>query len=254
MIVDVNSYLGCWPYWKINVTTGDGLVKLMDRFGVDEAVVASTRSVFYDYAEGNEEVYELVHSFPKRFAGFASVSPLYMDQALSEMKKRVGEQGMKGLRLYPSPHPRYQGYELKDDIAHTLMEEIARLKVPVMIPVRLTLNPAFPGVDVKQILELANRFTEVRFIMGCINSLEATKNSSAIKRHDNISIDTSGLQMLKNIEYLVDEIGVQKILFGTGMPIQYPGPGLTKIRDAKISEEEKRFILGENAAKLLGLE
>ena len=55
------------------------------------------------------------------------------------------------------------------------------------------------------------------------------------------------------IEYAVDHLGPEKILFGTDMPALDPWVQRAKVEGAEITEEAKRLIMGGNVERLLGL-
>ena len=46
MIIDVNASLGHYPFRRLRHNTADTLVALMDRNGIDRAVVSSLHAVF----------------------------------------------------------------------------------------------------------------------------------------------------------------------------------------------------------------
>ena len=55
------------------------------------------------------------------------------------------------------------------------------------------------------------------------------------------------------IEELVDGVGVDRVLFGSDMPLMGPRTQIGKIITARISDEAKQKILGGNAGRLLGI-
>ncbi|MCC8177524.1 MAG: amidohydrolase family protein, partial [Cloacibacillus sp.] len=52
---------------------------------------------------------------------------------------------------------------------------------------------------------------------------------------------------------LIRRPGEERILFGSDYPWHLPSMEIRLINSLDIGEEEKKMILGENAAKLLGL-
>ena len=48
-------------------------------------------------------------------------------------------------------------------------------------------------------------------------------------------------------------VGEDRIVFGMDFPAYNPGPEISKVRDADISEDQRRKIMGGNAARILGL-
>ena len=55
------------------------------------------------------------------------------------------------------------------------------------------------------------------------------------------------------IEYFVDSLGDDRILYGSDVPLIDPRFGVGRIATANISTESKRKILGLNALKVLNL-
>ena len=76
------------------------------------------------------------------------------------------------------------------------------------------------------------------------------------KKYDNYHIDLSGggIYRYRTTRKLVDEFGVERVLFGSDYPIsnlQFYIDGVT--RDELLTDNEKRMILSENAKRILGL-
>ena len=256
MIIDVSAYMGLWPYWKVKTTTPEALIEVMRSVGVDKLVVASNRGIFYDCDEGNEETAEAVQRHPKELIGFATLSPLYRDadSVKANLRNLIDRRGLRGLKLFPA----YHTYKVRDRFVEPLLEEAVRLRLPVLVPVRLSMNWSYKNFfgrpvlqDVGDILSLADRFSKLSLIVGCVNYTELTDLITGAKRLDNIFVETSGLQ--SGFEVLVESIGAEKVLLGTGMPVQYPSVGLTKVLQAEIGQDAKELILGRNAEKLLRL-
>jgi hypothetical protein len=49
----------------------------------------------------------------------------------------------------------------------------------------------------------------------------------------------------------VKEIGAHRVLYGSDMPFHDPAFDMARIEYAKISDADKKLIMGENAKKLL---
>src|SRR4051812_690818 len=66
MRIDVNSFVGAYPYRKVPGTSPDDLLRAMDRTGIDEAWVSHLPSVFWrDPAEGNAWLYQVTDDEPR---------------------------------------------------------------------------------------------------------------------------------------------------------------------------------------------
>jgi len=247
VIIDINAYCGNWPYYPIKVRTNEALVGLLDRFKIDRAVITSTKGVFVAAAAGNADTAEMVAQSPARLVAFATVTPTDDAAAVDQLRACAG-QGMKGLRLFPQHH----GYRLDDDpvLAQTLVA-CQELGLPVLIPIRMMANWSMPTLDVREIGNLAAHFPSVQFIVAGCNYGEVRDTLGVMRRQSNVAMETSCLQIHEGVKTFVERAGAERVFFGSGLPIQYPGPGLAKIVHAQIPDAAKEMILGGNAQRLL---
>ena len=134
-----------------------------------------------------------------------------------------------------------------------VLEQAAAFGWPVGIPARLSMNWMLPSIELSPVGKLAERFGEIRFVVGGINYSGVRRAVGLIRTHENIWMETSCLQFFGAIQWLVEEVGADRILLGTGLPLQYPKCGLAKVVHAEIGAQERAAILGGNAARLLGI-
>ncbi len=120
----------------------------------------------------------------------------------------------------------------------------------VVIPLRLILHWGLPQLDVREINTVAQNFPKLKIIIGGVNYSEVRDALAVMRRHENVGIETSCLQMVNGIETLVNKAGAERVYLGTGLPLMYPLPGIYKIQKAQISEKEKELILGGNASRI----
>lgn len=246
MVLDLCAYLGTFEhFWPVDVTTAEDLISLMDKFGVDRATICSLNSILYDHVEGNKEVYEATKRYPNRFIGITTLYPHYKS-SLEEFERCIDDYGMRCLEL----QPRYHNYKLNDGTVDPFLDVAIKRKIPVIIPLCLSMNFNFPRVKMSEVSRLVNTYPEATYIIGKF-SYEIEEVLRLMKQHSNIFVETSGLQLMYGIERLVEEVGAERILFGSGMPIQEVGPALAKIQKAEIKEEERELILEGNAVTLL---
>ena len=247
MIIDINAYCGNWPYYPIRVRSNEALVSLLDKFNIDQAAITSTKGIFVAAAAGNEDTAAMVAQSPSRLLAFATVTPTD-DKPAVEQLRRCAAQGMKGLRLFPQHH----GYRLDDDpVLADILDACQELALPVLIPIRLMANWSMPTLDVREIGNLAARFPAVQFIVGGCNYGEVRDTLGVMRRQPNVAMETSCLQLHEGVRTFVERAGAERVYFGSGLPLQYPGPGLAKIIHAQISDAAKELILGGNAQRLI---
>ncbi|MGD8237415.1 MAG: metal-dependent hydrolase, partial [Armatimonadota bacterium] len=110
MLIDVNAYLGHWAFRELRNNTAARLVRLMDRKGIDLAVVSSASAILYKNSQaGNEQLARDTRRHGDRLIPFAVINPAYADWE-HDLAVCVEDLGMRGLRLYPG----YHNYALAD--------------------------------------------------------------------------------------------------------------------------------------------
>jgi predicted TIM-barrel fold metal-dependent hydrolase len=250
MIIDLNAYVGQWPFRRLPARSPAEVLDLMDQAGVDVAAVSSLNSALYaDPQEGNLELWEGVKDYGGRFVPLAVLNPRYpgWDYDLEEC---VGL-GFKGIRLYPQ----YHNYTLADEECMRLATKAMELNLSVSIPVRLTDGRGRHWMDSardvpnQEVEQLAARLPNLRIIL--LESRDVA--STALVKYGNISFETSRMSSLigGEIKDLIRSAGASRLVFGSGMPLKYITPSLLKIKLLKEGEDVKETILWRNASDLL---
>lgn len=247
-IIDVSAFCGVWPKWHVPNDLAVLGPSYLDRYGIDKAVVSSLQAVFYDCDAANEEVLELASQEP-RFIPTCSVTPQMDDRCLRVLDEYASA-GARAVRLYPQHH----GYDLDvEPLVGDICERAAELKMPVWLPVRVIMDWSLPVLDVKAITRKAARFPATDFIVSGVNYGEFRPMLAGMAKSKNLYLELSGFQMLGGIERLVKDVGADKLLFGTGLPLQYPLCNTLKVGAADISADEQERIHHLNAERLLRL-
>ena len=72
------------------------------------------------------------------------------------------------------------------------------------------------------------------------------------KKYPNVVLEITYTTTARGmIEYLVDEVGADRVLYGSDLPMRDPTPQLAWVCYAKISEEDKKKILSGNIKRIL---
>jgi len=245
-LLDANAYIGEWPFRRLRHSTPKQVLSLMSRADIERAFVSSLTAVFrQDTGPCNEQLLDTVANHRDRLLPLATINPSYPD-----WQSDLPEPGrFAGVRLYPN----YHGYQAEE--AMPLVQESASRGLPVFIAVRLQderqHHPAakVAAVAAESLGRLADSCPSARIVATMARLGEAKE----LLKHPNIFIDLSGIQGPAGcIESLVDEFGSHRLLFGTGIPLQYPLPNVIKLDMARISESDRLAIRWGNAAGLVG--
>src|SRR5439155_1414136 len=114
-------------------STPDELLRLMDRHGIERAVVSNLNSVFYkDPHQGNEELAKWVRAHRDRLTSCATLNPGFPGWE-QDLRQCCDEWGMRGLRLFPSHHR----FSLVSSRSMELVRAASDRGLHVAIPLRL---------------------------------------------------------------------------------------------------------------------
>jgi predicted TIM-barrel fold metal-dependent hydrolase len=258
MIIDVNAYLGHFAFRRLRHNTAASLLALMDSKKIDKAVVSSAAAITYRNAQaGNEELAEETKAHRDRLIPFAVINPFYAGWR-DDLKICHEEFGMTGLRLYPKWH----NYQLSSPLCRDLVIDATEQGMVISVPIRVEDNRErswllnIPDVPLEEIAELVKSHPKSRFIL--LNGLGYT--GSPLGRKDNglpanYAIELSRLSavLANEIDQLIANLGSERILFGTGMPFNYPDPALVKLEVLDAADPDKDKIRSQNAASWLRL-
>jgi hypothetical protein len=258
MIVDVNAYLGHFAFRRLRHNTAASLLALMDSKRIDKAVVSSASAITYRNAQaGNEEVAEEVRGHSDRLIPFAVINPFYAGWQ-DDLKICHEEFGMAGLRLYPKWH----NYQLSSLCCRELVTAATERGMVISIPIRVEDNRErswllnIPDVPLEEIVELVKAHPKGRFILlngiGYIGCQLGRKDNGL---PSNYAIELSRLSavLANEIGQLITNLGAERVMFGTGMPFNYPDPALVKLEVLDVSEPDKEKIRWQNAITWLPL-
>ena len=239
LIIDAHAHYG---KFRENGINGDAefLVETARSLGIDKICVSSIKAIKYDFHEGNRDVFEAMKRYPEVILGYVTVNPRFGEEAVAEVKKGIREYGMVGVKL----HAQIQMYPADDPCVYPVVEEAIRLKVPVKI------HASADETD-----RLADHFPDATIIMCHMGGGgDWLKGIRTAKRRDNVILDTtSSCTEVGMVEEAVRAIGAERIIYGSDMPLLNPVTQLAKVRTARINEDAKRLILGENMARILRL-
>jgi predicted TIM-barrel fold metal-dependent hydrolase len=261
MLVDINANIGHWPFQQLQYNTCEGLLRQMNRFGVDVSVVSNLNGVFYKNTQSaNEELYTTLRSstgFADRFIAFAVVNPIYAGSK-DDLKICHGKWGMKGVRLYPKHHD----YKVTDPSCIELVKMARDFGMPVAFTLRMVDNRQRSWMDIqdewalKDVIPIIKEVPDAKYlILNVANSTQLDSEESEVLKNADVLMDTSG-RALTNLDDLLNKYGKEKFAFGTHAPIQDYLTGLLRIESMSETEADKKtkeLIKSGNAKRILNL-
>ena len=136
MLIDINAYVGHWPFKQLQYNTCSKLLERMNRFGVDISVISNLNGIFYKNTQSaNEELYNEIKSDRNFKDGLflLQLSIRSMPDGGMILKHVLTKMGMKGIRLYPQ----YHDYEITDPSLIELVKLARDHGFPVAFDIRM---------------------------------------------------------------------------------------------------------------------
>ena len=220
----------------------DDWFDLAERWGISHTVAAPADefvAVFND--EGNTMMADLVKQYPDRLSALAVANPWYGKKAVDSLKKAF-ERGLCGLYL----HPGRQGFHLTESVVDPLIEVCLEYGKPIY---------SYTGTPVcampLQLAALAGRFPEAPFVMGHMGYSDfcGYDEIPAAQQAPNIYLETSCCWGAE-VKAAIENLGAERVLFGTGYPRSLPKPEFEKIRPLNLPQDVFSKYTNENARRL----
>lgn len=231
----------------------DRFEELLTEQGVDYACVLAELSHVTTGICTNEQVRDFCRG-RKRLIPFCDVNPHLFTRPGEELRRKVVEEGFRGVKLYPT----YQHYYLNDPRMYPLYQAAQELRIPVLIH---TGSSVFTGARLKYgdplaLDDVAVDFPELNLVMAHSGrGLWYDRAFFLSKLHKNVYMEISGLPPAKLMTYFPElPRNTGKIVFGSDWPgMPEIGRNMDAVRELPVTPEGADDILGGNAARILGL-
>lgn len=241
MIIDAHTHIWGGDY--------DGSVRVLlracDMFGISRLHVSGLKSHDPDEAEVaalNKDVYRFMNEQPGLVEGYCYVNPAHSN-AVDVLKRGIEQYGMSGMKLWVATF-------CDDPRVFPLVELCIEANIPILIHSFHKAVGQLPfettGVHVA---DLANRYPQAKLLMAhfggnCYHGLKAVRDCP------NVWHDFSGSPFRRDdLDYAVEQVGAERIVFGSDMPITYV-VNYGQVEEAELTSEQRERIYYKNALEL----
>ena len=241
-IIDMHTHLG--PYQGIyfpNPSPKD-MIRTMNRCGV-KMVVSSSHAALID-SKANTEMAKVVEKYPDRFRAYWVINPTYPERTQREIAQFQETDGFVGFKFlsdyhqYPITGPRYEP-ALKYADEHGLL-----------VLMHTWGQSKFDSPDMVE--KLADKYLSATFLMGHSGYGEWEKAIQVGRDYPNVYLELTAAYAVNGvIEWMVEEAGSRKILFGTDLPWFDPHYGIGCVLFSRLTDEDRHDILHRNAERLI---
>lgn len=196
----------------------------------------------------NDQTRQLLAWYPDYFIGFCYLNPTLGEKPLRKELERCLAHGFQGIKLEIANNAR-------DAVMAPLMRAAAEHQIPVLQHTWDTLGKPMRKThsDPRDTCSIARRFPETKVIMAHLYGF-GLRGVLEAQGLPNLYIDTSScLPFAGLLEYAVEKLGPERILYGSDIPIRELGQCIGRVNGAEISDSAKEKILYSNAETLFDL-
>jgi predicted TIM-barrel fold metal-dependent hydrolase len=202
----------------------------------------------------NDEVAHYCRAYPDRFIGVASVDLYRPLEGVRELRRRVKQDGFKGLRVLPW----VWGLPPDDRRYYPLFAECCELDIPFCTQVGHAgpLKESEPGRPIPYLDRVALEFPELRILAGHIGVPWLGEMLSLVMKYPNVFIDTSAYKVTRYPKDLVDYMhrsSRHQVLFGSNHPFWPASECLAGFDKLGLSEKAVMLFLADNAKNVFKL-
>lgn len=239
--IDAHSHIGNFGGWAAVSIDAETLIKQMDEYKIEKTILCGTDAV------DNDNVAVAFKKYPDRFLPIVFSNPFEGEKGIEKIYHYVKREGFVGIKLHPLQH----AYVADEEIVDPIMEAAEDLNIPVFI------HCGHPPYSLPwSIALLAERFPKVKVIMihmGHGHGVYIDASLKMAKRYSNLYLEMSGMPMGSKIKQAYDEVGKDRIMFGTDAPFHHPTVEMQKVLTSGLDEKGLEDVFYNNAAKLMNL-
>jgi predicted TIM-barrel fold metal-dependent hydrolase len=236
-----------WQWHKVT-RNFEEFVGYLDRTGVGRGIINSQRCQLTagrpaDFIAGNREVARYVEKHKGRFVGACVVNPLFIDEALKEIehcRRQLGFFWVGELCNYTVPY----AYTVKE--FSLLVEQVVRQG--------MVLDVHTENEEMEYVIRSFPQATLVFPHFGDDHEYDHIfKRIELVARNPNCYIDTSGYghDRMGMLEYAVETVGEDRVLFGSDFSINDPSTVIARVENSFLTDAQKRKVLSANLEALL---
>jgi uncharacterized protein len=254
MRTDVNCFVGAYPYRRVPGTSVESVLQAMDRVSVDQAWVSHLPSVFWrSPAEGNPWLREMAERH-ERLRPVLAVHPGLA--GWEAVIRQAHDNDAPAVRCDPT----YYSLDPAGSEMRSLVEACAAADVVLMLAVRLEdarqRHPndraaELPAAAVRSLIRVdpAARIIITHADRGFV---EEVHFGSTPEESSRLWWDICWIwgPPEDHLQTLLQTVGAERFLFGTGQPLRLPETSVAKLDLLELSTDQRSAIESGNASTI----
>lgn len=253
-IIDSHAHLGYPGGCYCRDASMKNILAIMDILGIDKMLQTHTLLFCDEYQEGVTESIKAFEKSGGRILSYLVFNPRKPEKSLKSIDENIRQEPFIGIKIHPSIH-----LYPADGENYDIIWKYASENKTVLLSHSWAISPVNPSQfysQVKLFEKYLKKYPEVNLVLGHSGGLKEgiRKAVELAKLYPHLYLDIAGdILFFGLIEFLVESVGSDRILFGSDLTMLDPRINLGRVLTAKIDLGAKRKILGLNAGHLFGL-
>ncbi|MEP6571819.1 MAG: amidohydrolase family protein [Gemmatimonadota bacterium] len=258
MRIDVNVFLGSYPWRRVPGTSAEAVLSSMDRLEIDEAWATHLPGIFWrEPSAGNTWLYDVAGRMP-RLRPLPAIHP-GLEGWVAELREAV-DRGAPAIRA----DPMFYGLAPAGNEMQRLVSGVAEAGVPLLLAVKLEdgrqrhPNDIAPDLPASAVRALVRSDPRARFIITHADRafIDEVHFGSTPEEARRIWWDICWVwgPPEDHFETLLETVGSERFVFGTGMPLRLPENAIAKLDLLDLSPEHRAAIEAGNLRTALRAE
>lgn len=223
------------------------LLKEMDFYGINEALVFHSRQRDDSPVVGNEVLASSIRGIDRLYGTFAILPPQTKEMgSFEDLLEKMRLDRVKAFRAFPSGH--------RFLMTRTALGSLYDLMVERNTPLLISINESCGGISgwylIEQILSDNPDLTLVVTEHGSWGQDRFFR--PLIEKYENLYLDISRYELDGGISDFCAKYGAERLLFGTGYPWWSPGGPILMLAQADITVKEREKIASGNLKRIIG--
>ena len=241
LVIDAHGHLDSTSGFPYMDSGPQELVEAMDRLGINRIYVSSTWAIYGLARRGNDHVIDAVRRYPGRLRGYMVADVGYPERIPPELE-RCYAAGLRAIKIWsygnrpglPYDHPNYRA----------IFDFAQERGLPILAHTW--------GDELDQLDEAFGHYDGICWLLAHTGCKDLDKYIRCANNYPRVHLETCLSRCPRGlIEHLVTEVPLRQIVWGSDQVFMSSTNQLGRVLFAQIAPEEKRAVLGENAARVL---
>jgi len=218
----------------------DDVRSALRRLGVTDALVVHRTAVEHDPTQGNRRCLRAGGGRPRLWPSVVLL-PHHADprRRADRLLPRLLRQGARAVRLYPKQH----GFVLNELTCGVIFDALQQWRVPLVLDVAET--------DWPEVHRLVQSRPELRVVLAHGAYRAQRLVYPLLESFPQVYFELSQCHAHGFLEDVASRFGVERILFGSRLPVLDAGPAVAMVTYADLNPRDRQLVAGGNLRRLL---